>query len=189
MADDPLADRRRTHEEDYFRKKDRELIEKMRLAAEADRLRRDLGDRTGLSDPELLRELQELGFTPDTVSLLPFIPIVEMAWAEGGVTPAERQMLIQLARARGIQAGGTADALLGDWLERRPAQDVFTRATRLIAAMLDSGARTGLDAEDVVRYCEEIAAASGGLLGIGRVSAEERATLARIAHELKGRRA
>ena len=44
-----------------------------------------------------------------------------------------------------------------------------------------------LSARDLVGYCEQIAAASGGMLGIGRVSSEERALIARIASEVKGR--
>jgi len=43
-------------------------------------------------------------------------------------------------------------------------------------------------ADDLVKYCEEIASASGGMLGIGRISAEERALLSSIAADLNGRR-
>ena len=81
--DDFLDDRRRASEDDYFRKKDRELIEKMRAAAAADHMKTELSAKTGLSDPALLEELDALGFTPDTISVLPLVPIVEMAWAEG----------------------------------------------------------------------------------------------------------
>lgn len=187
MADDFLSDRRRTHEEDYFRRKDRELVEKMRQAAAAEQARRDLGAKTGLTDPDLLRELQDLGFTPDTVSLLPLVPIVQVAWAEGGITPAERKLVLELARRRGIEAGSAADLRLTDWLERQPSADVFVRATRLISAMLASDAPRDLTAEDLVKHCESIAAASGGMLGIGRVSAAERAMLEQIAAQLKTR--
>ena len=46
-----------------------------------------------------------------------------------------------------------------------------------------------LSADALVKYCEDIAAASGGLLGIGKVSSEERKLLSSIAAELKsGRR-
>ena len=44
-----------------------------------------------------------------------------------------------------------------------------------------------ISADDIIRYCELIAAASGGIFGIGKVSSEERATLAQIAAELKKR--
>jgi hypothetical protein len=186
---DSLAERGRAFEDEYFRKKDRELVEKMRAAAAADQARAALTSRTGLSDPALLAELQELGFTPDTVSLLPLVPIVQVAWAEGGVSAAERDLIIDLARKRGIAAGSPADTQLAAWLAQRPSDDTFARAMRLIRAMLDAGPATpgGLSADDLVKYSEDIAAASGGILGIGRISAEERALLARIAGDLKGR--
>jgi hypothetical protein len=188
MADDhPLGERRRSHEEDYFRKKDRELIERMRQQAAAEQARKDLGAEAGVTDPKLLDELAQLGFTKDTVRLLPLVPVIEVAWAEGGITPAERKMLTELARARGIEAGSAADQKLSDWLERQPGEDVFRRATRLIAALIDANAPSTLSASDLIKYAEQIADASGGIFGLRRISADERSTLARIAEELKTR--
>ena len=184
---DIFSERGKSFEEDYFRKKDRELIEKMKQSAAAEQSRREMGSRTGLTDPEMLRDLEELGFTPDTVSLLPLVPVLQMAWAEGGITPAERKILTDLARKRGIAAGSPADRQLLEWIGKRPAASVFSRATRLIRAMLSSGGQTEVTADDVVKYAESIASASGGLLGIGRISAEERALLDALASELKGR--
>src|SRR5215203_6843792 len=171
---DGLAQRGRALEDDFVRKKDRELIEKIRQAAAAEEARQNLGRTAGLDDPELLQELHDLGFTPETVGLLPLVPIVQMAWAEGGITEAERALIIRLARNRGVEAGSAADHQLTEWLASRPAEAVFTRARRLIRAMLDSGAAPAgaLNADDLVRYCEEIASASGGFLGIGRISTE-----------------
>ncbi len=185
---DIFAERGRALEEEYFRKKDRELIEKMRRAATATEARAEMGKKTGLTDPEMLQELETLGFTPETVVLLPLVPVVQMSWAEGGVTPAERHLIVKLARARGIDEGGAADRQLSDWLDRRPAGHVFTHATRLIRAMLAAPHHEDLTVDDLVTYCESIADASGGMLGIiGRVSAEERQLLATLVAELKGR--
>jgi hypothetical protein len=186
---DAFAERGRSLEEDYFRKKDRELIEKMRRAAEVENARRDMSAKTGLHDPELLQELQALGFTPETVPLLPLAPVIEMAWAEGGVSDAERKLIAQLARSRGIAEGSAADRQLSDWLARRPDAQVFTRARRLIRAMLTGPAQEqgALTADGLVEYCEKIAAASGGILGINRVSSEERALLKSLAADLKQR--
>jgi hypothetical protein len=186
-TDDIFAERGRSLEEEYFRKKDRELVEKMRQASAAAQERAELVARTGLNDPQLLEELQALGFTPDTVALLPLVPVVQVAWAEGGVTPAERTLIVKLARARGIAEGSTADVQLAGWLNRRPPEDVFTRATRLISATLATPGQQQLDVADLVKHCEEIAAASGGIFGINKVSPEERQLLASIASALKGR--
>jgi hypothetical protein len=184
---DSIRERGRSLEEDYFRKKDQELIEKMRRAAAADAARRDLSAKTGIQDPELLQEVEALGFTPDTVGLLPIMPVLQVAWAEGGVTEAERTLVVQLARSHGIAEGSAADRQLSDWLTRRPGADVFARATRLVSAMLASqGQEPGsLTADDLVKYCESIAAASGGVFGMKKISADERALLAKIAADLK----
>jgi hypothetical protein len=187
--DDALAGRKRKLEEDYFRKQDQELIERMRRAAILAQERDALEAKTGLHDPELLKDLQGLGFHPDTVVLLPLVPLVQVAWVEGGVSPQERALIVDLARKRGVQQGSAADRQLAEWLSESPDSSVFTRAARLIRAMLDAGSQEtrDLSPDDLVKYCENIAAASGGLLGIGRVSSEERALLKRIAEQLKAR--
>lgn len=183
-----ITDDVRKREEEYFRRRDRELIEKMRVAAQAEQSRKDLANATGIQDPALLEELEGLGFTPDTIALLPLVPVIQVAWAEGGVSTAERTMIIDLARSRGITQGTAADQVLAEWLDRRPAEETFRKAGRLIAAMLDrpAGAQD-VSVDDLIKQCEQIAAASGGIFGIGKVSAEERAVLEQITAQLKKR--
>jgi hypothetical protein len=188
MADHPLDDRRRAHEEDYFQKKDRELIERLRQQARTEQQQRELGDKLGVRDPDVIRQLAELGFTPETVKLLPLLPVIEMAWAEGGVTAPERKLVTELARGRGVDPGSEADRQLAEWLDRRPAGNVFRQAARLIDAVMSAGGQIDASREDLLKYCEAIADASGGIFGIGRVSAEERTTLARLAGELQARK-
>jgi hypothetical protein len=64
---------------------------------------------------------------------------------------------------------------------------VFAQATRLIRAMLASPGAHDLTADDLVKHYESIAAASGGILGMNRISAEERQLLTALAGELKAR--
>ena len=189
MSDDALSRRGRALEDEYFRKKDQQLIEKLRQAAEAERARRDMGARIGSDDPEMLQELQALGFTPDTVILLPLVPVIQMAWADGSVAPVESALIVKLARSRGITEGSAADRLLSEWLTRQPGPQVLASATRLIRGMLAAqpSDHPDLTADDLVRYCESIAEASGGIFGINRISAEERALLTTVAAGLKGR--
>ena len=184
---DIIQERGRSLDDDYFRKKDRELVGKIQRAAEAERARADMGRAAGLSDPALAQELLDLGFTAETVVLLPLVPILQMAWAEGGITKEERDLVVRFARGRGIAEGSAADLQLTSWMTNRPDEAVFTRAGRLIRAMLDSGSDTALNADDLVDYCETIASASGGVFGIGRISAEERKLLSGLAKDLKSR--
>ena len=188
MPDDAFSERGRSLEDDYFRKRDRELVEKMRRATAAEDLRKGLSATSGLHDPELVKELEALGFTPDTVPLLPLVPVVQVAWAEGGVSDAERKLIVQLARSRGIPEGSLADKTLADWLDRKPAPDVFQRRMRLVQAVLQTPLREGqLTADELVKHAENIALASGGIFGINKISAEERTLLSTIARDLKGR--
>lgn len=191
---DGLADRGRAIEEEYFRRKDRELVEKMRQANAAEAARSELSRATGLQDPALVKELQDLGFTPETVILLPVVPVLEMAWGENEITAAERHLIVTFARSRGVAEHSAADEQLTRWMTDRPDDTVFRGAGRLIAAMLASGSTQpggALSADDLVAYCGEIAAASGGLLGtrLGSISSEEKTLLARIASDLKARKA
>lgn len=187
---DAFAQRGRGLEEEYFRKKDSELVEKLKKAAAAEKERGELSRKSGIQDVSILTELQELGFTPETIVLLPIVPILEVAWADG-ITPAERSMLISFARSRNIEEGSAADRLLNEWLTARPDPTVFDRAGRLIAAVLAAKGgdiQRGLTAEQLVEYCEQIAQASGGIFGlrVRSVSPDEKAMLARIAGDLKG---
>jgi len=190
MADpDGITGDIRSREDDYFRKKDRELVERLRAAAAAKDARQALETTSGIHDPALLQELEALGFTPETVTLLPLMPIIQVAWAEGGITDDERSLIEKFARERGVQAGSAADRELATWLRQRPSDAVFSSAARLIRAMLDTPdtAQSALRLDDLIHHCEEIAAASGGVLGFGKTSAEERALLNQITAALKSR--
>jgi hypothetical protein len=187
---DSIQERGRSLEEEYFRRKNRELVERMQLEARHEQARREMGAQIGLDDPEMLRELQKLGFTPETVPLLPLVPVVQVAWADGDVADAERSAIFKVARARGIAEGSAADHQLSAWLADRPAPEVFEGATRLIAAIVDGqgGGQGRVTADELVAYCESIASASGGLFGLRRVSPEERELLSSLAGQLRGRR-
>jgi len=186
---DGITDDVRKREEEYFRRKDRELIERLRKAAANAETRKKLENATGIHDAAQLEELQSLGFTPETLALLPLVPVLQVAWAEGGVSTDERTMIVDLARSRDVAAGSAADRQLQAWLDMRPSDDTFRKASRLIGAMLDqpAGAEMQVSADDLLKYCEQIAQASGGLFGIGSVSAEEKTALQQISAHLKDR--
>ena len=186
---DGITDDVRKREEEYFRRKDRELIERMREEATAADAQKALESATGIRDAETLKELAALGFTPQTLPLLPLVPLVQVAWAEGGVSAAEREMIVNFARTRGIADGSEADRQLQAWLETRPSHETFQKARRLIGAILQTpeGVEMQVSGNDLMKLCEDIAGASGGLFGFGSVSTEERNALRQIAAQLKKR--
>jgi prepilin-type processing-associated H-X9-DG protein len=188
---DAFKDWERGKEEEYFHKKERELIEKMRERQVAAAEREQMAAATGIADEELLTDLQELGFTRDTVALLHLAPLVQVAWADGHVQSREREQMIQIARLRGVAEGSAADKQLARWLEQRPSEEFFKRTLRVVHAMLDAMPQVHGEAarRDLVAFCITIASASGGILGLGdKVSDQERAAITQIARELEDSR-
>lgn len=184
---DAFAERGRSLEEEYFHRKEREIIEKMRVRAAADEQRKRLGQETGVGDDDVLRDLQDLGYTPETVMLLHLVPLIQTAWAEGGVTQKERDLIVKAARSRGIAAGSPADQQLDLWLAQRPSEELFEKTLRAIRTILHAqpaDARAASE-KDLLSLASAIATASGGIVGFHAVSEEERQILAHISEELK----
>ena len=73
---DVLAERGRSLEDEYFRRREKELIQKMQQRAEDEAARRRLGEQMGVADEDILRDLQALGYSPETVMLLHLVPLV-----------------------------------------------------------------------------------------------------------------
>ncbi len=175
-------------ETEYFRKKEQELIEKLKARAQFETERRKLSQATNITDEGILKDLHELGYTRETVTLLHLVPMVEVAWASGQVTRRERNLIFEAAQLRGITEDSVAYKLLRNWLDARPPEALFAGALPAIRAML---AALPLDARDagkrsLVNYCTHIAAASGGILGFGQTICDaEWKLLEKIAAEIE----
>lgn len=188
MADKEFfGDRRRTQEEEYFRRQEQELIEKLQQRGREEATRRRMAERTGVADSEILNDLQALGFTPETVMLLHLVPLLQMAWAEGSVSDRERELIVEAARARGIEKGTPADDQLSAWLETRPSDQFFEKTLRAIGAILQARPEEERAASqrDLLSRLTSIASASGGILGFGKVTSEEQQVLARVSEEME----
>jgi hypothetical protein len=186
---DAFSDRRRGLEEEYFHRREKELIEKMQQRSAQESRRQQLADRVGVADQEVLKDLEALGYGPETVGLLHLVPLVQMAWAEGGVSARERELVTEAARARGVKDGSDAARQLAAWLTDRPSEEFFDRTLRVIGAILEGRPvdERAASRQDLLGYVTAIASASGGLMGFGKVSDEERHLLERINQELERR--
>jgi len=180
-------DQRELREDAWFRERDRELIEKLRQDARRRAERERLAEATGLEpDHAVLEDLEHLGFGESTVKLLHLIPLVRVAWAEGGVSAEERALIVRAARAHGVEEGSEADRALSGWLRERPDDAFFGRALSIVKVLL--GVRSEQEQKhahvSLVALCEELAAASGGFLGLGRTSAAEKKVIDEVAAEM-----
>ena len=184
---DKFAEREHWLEEEYFGRKNQELIKRLRerRAREADRQK--MAEMMGVDDQEVLGALQDLGYTSETIPLLHIVPLVEVAWTEGGVADRERGMIFRIAEARGVQSGGAAHEMLSHWLENRPSERFFENSLRAIRVVLDllPEEQRRASRRDLIAYCNQIASAvSSGIFGPGGIWEEERALISHIAAEI-----
>jgi hypothetical protein len=184
---DMFAAREHWLEETYFRKREQELLEKLHQQKAMEVEREHMSEYTGINDPAMLEELQKDGYTEETIALLPLVPLVEIAWTEGGVADRERNMIFHLAQSRGIQPGTQAHTQLSAWLETKPSGRFFEDTLHAIRAMYESLSpeKRRASRESLIAYCNQIAElASGGILGRGKISDEEQAVISHIDSEI-----
>jgi hypothetical protein len=191
MAKDLFKDRERASEEEYARRRDAELIEKMRAKARLDEVAAELAKTLQVENPELLRRVIDLGIPRGTGAALLLAPLVQVAWAEGKVTDKERETVRRLAASRGVEKDSPSGVQLLEWLEKRPSDSLFATAIEVIKAGLSH--LTPQEREErieaIAQACREVSEASGGLakaLGVGSgVSSEERSVLDIVATALR----
>jgi hypothetical protein len=187
VRDESFPGRAKQAEEEYFRRKEQELVAKLKERSERESRRKGLAEAVGVTDDAILAAIEEMGFSRDVVVVLHLFPLVAVAWADGELADTERAKIVEAARAWGIAPGTPADARLEEWLRERPDPVTTDRALRLIRDIL---AFRTLDKGDdyranILGMCEAVAGASGGFLGLGaKVSGAERAVIERIAGEL-----
>lgn len=193
MDKDIFKERERSLEEEYFRTHDAKLIEKLRERGKVEEIAEALAVKLQIDDPALLRRIMALGVTLDTGAAFLLAPLVQVAWAEGGVTDREREKVLRIATERGIDPSLPAYAQLQEWLRTRPANAIFDTAVEAIKTGLSvlTPAERADRIKRIVDACREVASASGGLgrlLGLGTgVSSEEESILDAMAATLRGR--
>lgn len=187
MSDkDAFAERRRGLEAEYFYKKEKELLEKMRRRLQVEAEYEEMGRVLGILDTEILSDLHRLGYTHETVSLLHLVPLIQVGWADGDLAERERVSILEIARARGIVEGSAAHRQLTEWLTQNPSDEFFEHTLRIIGVLFRALTPEQREADklDLVSYSGKIASISGGILGLGKVSRQEREVIEKIAAEL-----
>jgi hypothetical protein len=181
------SDWRRTHEDEYFRKRDQELVDQARQRAEDEAARQLLTDAAGLHDDDILRDLQRLRYAPDTVTRLHLAPLIDVAWADGTVSDPERDTIVAAACARGVEAGSRGDRQVAQWLAIPPTTVLPDRTLHLLGALLHR--RPADECAEAIRdlraSCAAVASALGGVFGFRPISDKEHHVIDRIFYELE----
>lgn len=184
---DLLGERGRSQEAEYFRRRDQELLNKARELEAATERRRQLAAALGTDDEAIVAKLVELGFDGGTAGLLEIVPAIQVAWADGSLPAPERaQIERMLARPEMKEAARLGSTMVSGWLARQPGAELYRlaiEALQLRLARLDPDARTRL-VSTIIGDCNAVAAASGGVFGIGAHSSAESERISKLAAAL-----
>ena len=126
----------------------------------------------------------------DYGKLIPLVPLVQTAWAEGRITKRERHLVFEAAARSGIKPDTTAHTRLSEWLVLEPTGEFYDSALNVLQQRWQP-----LDADeksrrkfDLLGDCTRIAEASGGAnhfpSGGARICNEEIAVVKHIAQKL-----
>lgn len=176
-----MGDRRKALEESFFHGVDAELLEQLKRNLTNESVRDSLSKATGITDEKVLQEIADLGITAETLAAISLVPSVAVAWADGTLEEKEREAILQAAQQEGISEPG--QRILQGWLAAKPGDELLQAWRDYIQLMAKSipAGEVELMKHKVLTQAERIAEAAGGILGMGKISAEERHMLKDLA--------
>lgn len=177
--EDFLAERRRALEESFFHKRNQELLDKLKRQLSSQEHKKALATASGISDDAVLDHLLAAHISGETIAAVAIAPLVVVAWADGKLDEREKQAILSASETEGIAPHTLSYELLQDWLNS-PPNDVLLSAwkdyVRAARQKLSSQALEALKT-DVLGRARKVAHASGGILGLAKISAAEEQVL------------
>lgn len=165
--------------EAFFFKLDADLKNQLSNQLEHESRLQNLQAATGIRDKELLDHLANSNLQPSELVALTLVPSVFVAWADGWVTDEEDRAVIGIAVRKGIHGEDHAMALVKSWLTARPPKklwDLWRDYAEALSRTMPPKYMLSLTNE-IVQQAEQVARASGGWLGFGKISWAEQAVL------------
>ncbi|QDT02103.1 hypothetical protein K227x_04740 [Rubripirellula lacrimiformis] len=178
---------RKAQTEKFFQQLEQQILQRLRNEASSPQGREELLRATGIHDEHLLDELGQLGVTADGLMALRLFPLVLVAWAEEKADESERNAVMTQAVRLGIREDTTAWVLLDQWLTKRPpglGVDAWKQYTHEVFLTMSEVARNRL-IQLTETQMTEVAKASGGHFGFGKVSKKEQAVIQQIVLSMK----
>jgi hypothetical protein len=180
---DALVKRGRLMEEIFFKKKDAELVKKLKELERMKETEEALTNVSGIRDKAVLQKLIELDVTPPVLASLSVIPLIEVAWADGKIDGKEKEAVLRAAAELGFIKESIDHSLLAVWLEEPPPARLLEAWIHYINSLCSS-----MEEKDrismrnlIVERARKVAEATGGFLGLGsKVSKVEEAVLKKM---------
>ncbi len=123
--------------------------------------------------------------TDEDTSLLFLIPLVQMAWVHGAISPREKQVIFDAAREEGIDHRSSLNDTIDNWLVYQPSRQFYDECLLLIQTELQSMTVKERDQKrnKLLTRCQTVAASAGDRSPLDvnhRISLEEKELLAEL---------
>ena len=179
---DSMRSQGRDLENLFFHQQDAALLEQRKELARMERTRKALSDATGITNPHVLQNLVDLEIDVEKAAALAFVPLLEVAWADGELNSKERAAVLAGAAQCGICVGSLPYALVEGWLTCKPPDKllvVWTHYIRGLCECLSDEEKKALK-DALMKQTRTIAQASGGFLGLSKISPAEEDMLIKL---------
>lgn len=169
-------------EEFFFYQVDRELSSLLLTGQQRQDRCQAISRATGIYQDDLVERLIDAGFDETTIDAIQCLPHVAVAWADGSVSQCEKDAVLEISQANGIDPSSAAYQKILEWLKHRPAESLFrlwveyARATRTSLTPFWQQAM----ARELAAQTERVAKAAGGILGVAAVCPEERQVIQQV---------
>ena len=134
-------------ENKHIRQHDLDALHRMRREKQLKALRHDERDGIAVAlqtSEEVAQEALELGFDQQTARVLPLVPLIQVAWADGSVSGAEARTVLQVAERADIKEGSPPHNFLKLMLDKKPSDLFFDRVDQVIRRLIEqSGGQIG----------------------------------------------
>ncbi len=173
-------------EEAFFYRVDRELIELLSKRQQREEKYRLFENSTGIRDRKHLDLLVDSGFELSTLHFV-WVPLILVAWADGNAENLEKKAIADILASKGISRETIARVVAHEWFCKKPTEElweIWAEFSAATSASLNSSTYNEL-IDEIVRLCRLVAEASGGLIGLGKISATETHAIDRVVRTLQ----
>jgi len=173
-------------EEAFFYKVDRELIELLGERLQREEKIRLLANATGIRDQKHLELLADSGFELSTLHFI-WVPLILVAWADGNAEKIEKKAIADILGSKGISQETISRVIAHDWFRKKPTEElweIWAEFSAATSASLNPSIYNEL-IDEIVRLCRLVADASGGFMGLGKISTTETQAIDRVIRTLQ----
>jgi len=138
-----------------------------------------------MNDVDLIAALARLGIDKENYRIITLLPLIQVAWADGRVQRAEKDIILRKAVQYQIPDSGRK--ILDQLLQSKPPPEYFEQARAALLALVNrQGSGMEVDTQvTIIEMCENVARSAGGLFGVfDTVDERERVVIREVAEAM-----